>query len=71
MPPLCDDCYAPLACGPDDGGAYLDTCDECSVDLCSACAGYWDVDGGYQDGTQVRITSRCKPCEAALSRRAS
>ena len=60
----CEACGARVRWGWDDDAADLGQCRECYEELCSKCAGYWDVDGGYgDDGSQVRIAARCKACE--------
>ncbi len=46
-----------------DDHAQSAWCNKCDEELCSACAGYWDADGGYgDDGSQVRVVARCKAC---------
>jgi len=61
-----DCCGAKVAAGPDDGGAVQAYCRDCEEEVCSSCAGSWDVDGGYgDDGSGIRITAKCNACKRA------
>jgi hypothetical protein len=45
------------------GGADPTTCDGCGKGICSDCAETWDADGGYGDGSTVKVRATCATCE--------
>jgi len=62
---LTDCCGAPVDRG--GGGAHQGFCQECAEELCSACAGVFESEGGYgDDGQGVHTRSICASCFAEI-----
>ncbi len=63
----CNETLAPYGRKGYDGHATatceLQTSEDCPVDICSACAALYEVDGGYDDdGRGTRSRARCFYC---------
>ena len=57
-------CGAVKAQGPDDGGAYETSCDDCGTDVCSECAAEFDVDGDADErGPKAYASATCRECK--------
>lgn len=59
----CDNCGARGAQGPDDGGCYTKFCKDCDIEICNKCAGFWEDDASYEEGSYVWCgLALCKDC---------